>query len=229
MAAVTLTTLIARSRERADMPVAGFIADSATGIYAFINEGVQKLQELLVKAYGEQYLETSSTFNTVAGTTDYNLPTDLLAFYGVELTIGGVAFTLRPYTNVERNLQVNQLINFQGQAPRYKLVGMSPGVVRLLPAPAAAYAGVIRYAPSATLLATGSDSVNLPNGWERYVVCYTAIQMLAKEESDTRVLQSMLDKMEMELMEIAQRRNADQPHSVADVEAVDDENPLNYY
>ncbi len=229
MAAVTLTTLIARSRERADMPVAGFIADSATGIYAFINEGVQKLQELLVKAYGEQYLETTSTFNTSTTTTDIALPTDLLAFYGVELTIGGVNFTLRPYTNVERNLQANQLINFQGQAPRYKLVGMSPGAVRLLPQPAAVYPGVIRYAPSATLLTSGSDTVNFPNGWERFVVCYAAIQMLAKEESDTRVLQAMLDKMEMELAEIAQRRNADQPHSVADVESVDDENPLNYY
>ncbi len=229
MAAVTLTTLIARARERADMPVAGFIADSATSIYAFINEGVQKLQELLVKAYGEQFLETTSTFNTVSGTTDVALPTDLLAFYGIELTIGGVTFTLRPYTNVERNLQANQLLNFVGQAPRYKLVGMSPGAVRLLPAPSGVFPGVIRYAPSATLLTTGSDTVNFPNGWERYVVCYTAIQMLAKEESDTRVLQAMLDKMEFELMEIAQRRNADQPHSVSDVESVDDENPTNYF
>ena len=90
MAAVTLNSLIARARQRADMPVAGFVADDANGIYAWINEGVQKLQELLVKAYGEEFVETSTTFNTVAGTTDYNLPTDMLAFYGIDMTVGGL-------------------------------------------------------------------------------------------------------------------------------------------
>ncbi len=211
------------------MPVAGFIPDSATGIDAWINEGVQKLHELLVKAYGEQFKETTSTFNTVAGTTDYSLPTDLLAFYGVDLTIGGVKFALLQYNNTERNLQANALATYAGQRPRYKLIGMSTGSLRLLPAPAAVYAGVIHYAPSATLLVGTTDAVNFPNGWERYVVLYTAIQMKMKQEDDVSDLRNELNKMEMELIEIAQRRNADQPHSAIDIEAVEDDSPLNYW
>lgn len=210
------------------MPVAGFVADSATGIDAWINEGVQILHELLVKAYGEGFIESVSTFNTVAGTTDYNLPTDLLAFFGIDLSIGGMKFVLRPFNRAETGIHENQTASGLGLKPRYRLVGMAPGVIRLLPAPDGVYAARLRYAPSAALLTNGTD-VNFPNGWERFVVLYTAIQMLAKEESDTRVLQGMLDKMEFELAEIAQRRNADQPHSVVDIESVGDDNPSDYF
>lgn len=228
MAAVTLTTLRARARQRADMPVAGFIEDSATGIDAFINEGTQKLQELLVKAYGESFIEAVSSFSTVAGTTDYALPTDMLAFYGIDLAISGMKFNLLPYSRTETGLNENQTASGLGTKPRYRLVGMATGVIRLLPAPDAVYAARLRYAPSATLLVNAGDSVNFPNGWERFIVIYAAIQMLAKEESDTRTLQAMLDKMEFELAEIAQRRNADQPHSVVDIESVGQDKPSDY-
>jgi hypothetical protein len=230
MAAVSLTNLIARSRQRADMPVAGFIADDANGIYAFINEGVQKLQELLVKAYGGEFLETSTTFSTVAGTTDYNLPTDMLAFYGIDMAMGGAEFALLPYSRGERNLFKNQsVIGSWRSRPRYKLSGKATGVVRLLPAPDGVYTCRIWYAPSATLLTAGTDTVNFPNGWERYVVVYAAIQMLMKEESDTRELRIELDKMEDELREIAERRNADQPAHATDVESVEIDDPARYF
>jgi hypothetical protein len=53
--------------------------------------------------------------------------------------------------------------------------------------------------------------------------------MVMKEESDPRALQGELAKMEQELEEIAARRNADQPHSVVDIETVEDDNPLRYF
>lgn len=212
------------------MPVAGFVADSATGIDAWINEGVQKLHEMLVKAYGEGFIESVSTFNTVAGVSDVNLPTDMLAFYGVDLLIGGVRFPLLPYARTETGLYENLTLASYGMGarPRYRVVGMTTGVLRLLPAPDGVYAGRLRYAPSAPLLVNASDSVNYPNGWERYIVTYTAIQMLLKEESDPRPLQAIQDKMELELEEIAQRRNADQPHSAVDVESVGETSALDY-
>ena len=49
-------------------------------------------------------------------------------------------------------------------------------------------AGEILYAPEATVLTAGSDTVNYPNGWEAFIVLDAAIQCLAKEESDTRTL-----------------------------------------
>lgn len=230
MAAVTLETLRARTRQRADMPVAGFVADDGTGIDAWINEGGQKLWELLVKAYGEEFLEASTPFTTTSGVTDYNLPADMLAFYGIDLTIGGLEFALLPYTRGERNLWKNQsALGSWRQRPRYKLSGMATGVVRLLPAPDGAYAARIWYAPSWPLMLDVADTVNVPNGWERYIVVYAAIQMLLKEESDVRELRVELDKMEKELEEVAQRRNADQPHHAVDVESVEMDDPLRYF
>lgn len=232
MAAVTLATLRTRARERADLPVAGFVQDSATGIDAWLNEGNQKLHEQLIKAYGQQFLEKSASFTTVAGTTDVALPSDFLVLYGVDLNIGNVAFALMQYNHTERNLYKNMLALAPAwrQRPRYRLSGMgSTGVIRLLPAPDGAYTGTFWYAPVATLLVNASDSVNYPNGWERYVVTYAAIQMAMKEESDTRDLRMELEKMEAELAEIASRRNADQPHSVVDAETVDNDSPLNYF
>lgn len=229
MAAVTLTTLRARSRERADMPVAGFVPDSATGIDAWINEGVQKLQERLIRAYGEDFLEKSAAITTISGTTDYALPADFLVLYGVELNVGGKTFSLLKYNHAERNLYKNSAKTSWRQLPRYRLSGMQAGVVRLLPAPDGAYSGAIWYAPVATLLVEAAETVNFPNGWERYIVAYTAIQMLMKEESSVTDLRGEFKAMETELAEIAQRRDADQPHSAVDIEAVRDDNPLAYF
>lgn len=232
MAAVTLATLRTRARERADLVIPGFVADTSTGIDAFINEGVQKLQEMLIKAYGQEFVEKSASFNTASGTTDVALPSDFLVLYGVDLTIGGVSFALNQYNHTERNLFKNMLALAPAwrQRPRYRLSGMgSSGVLRLLPAPDGVYTGTFWYAPVATLLVNASDTVNFPNGWERFVVVYTAIQMGMKEETDVRELRTELVKMEAELEEIAARRNADQPHQVVDAETVENDSPLNYF
>lgn len=232
MAAVTLTTLRARARVRADQETPGFVPDTALGIDAFINEGGQKLWELLIKAYGQQFVEKTSTFNTVAGSTDITLPADFLILYGVELNIAGVVFSLVKYNHTERNLYRNMLALAPAwrQRPRYNLSGMgSTGLLKLFPAPDGAYAGSFLYAPVFTPLVNASDTVDFPNGWERYIVVYTAIQLGMKEESSVTELRTELKAMTEELEEIANRRDANQPHSVVDAEAVENDSPLNYF
>lgn len=219
------------------MPVAGFIADDANGIDAWINEGVQRLYELLVKAYGESWVEETYTLNTVAGQSDYTFAgSDVLAIYGVDMTIGGVERALERYENRERSQLKNRALTDWRIPPKYQFVSgaldpkaaTSTVKLRLLPAPDGVYPVVVRYAPGYQLLVAGADTVNFPNGWERFVVCYTAIQMLRKEESDTRGLESELSKMEAELEEIAQRRIVDQPHQTIDTEN-DDITLLDYF
>ena len=217
MTAVSLTTLRTRVRERADMPVAGFIADSATGIDAWINEGVQKLHDKLVEAYGEEYVESTSSFSTAAGTTDYNLPTGMLKLYGVDLTMAGVVCTLRPFMRAERNGLREGGITWQ-TVPRYRVVGSK---LRLLPVPQSVFSGTIYYAPSATVLSGGSDTVDFPNGWERYVVLYAAIQCLMKEESSVNDLRFELEKLDRELETMKENRDAAFPRQVVDLDLAD--------
>jgi hypothetical protein len=230
--AVTLNDLRTRVRERADMPVSGFITNTRLSIDAWINEGVQKLWELLIKAYGQAFVEKSATFTTVAGSTDVALPSDFFILYGVDLAIGNVFFSLMQFNHTERNLYRNMLALAPAwrQRPRYRLSGMgTTGILKLLPAPDGAYTGTLWYAPAATLLVNGTDALLVPNGWERFVVLYAAMQCLMKEESSTREYRIELDKMEAELSEIAARRNADLPHSVVDSETVENDSPLNYF
>lgn len=219
MASVTLATLRTRSRERADMPTAGFVPDSATGIDAWINEGVQRLHEMLVGAFASQYTQSSAAF-TVSGET-INLPSDFYKLLGVDLDLSdGARVSLQPFQRGMRNVYRNATrmsLFAELVTPHFELAG---NTLRLLPTPVSGSTGTIWYYPVATTLVNTSDTVNFPNGWERYVVLYTAIQMRMKQESSVTDLRVELDKMEAELRDIADRRNLSSPAHAVDMDAV---------
>ena len=188
MSSVTLTTLLARVRERADMVGSSFVADSANGLYAWINEAHQKLHGMLVDAMGEEYISSTATLTTVVSQSDYSLSALTGGFYklyGVGLPYQGDMRSLERYVRAERNVFRNRQPGGNYEIPRYSLIGSN---IRLYPAPSTVMAGEILYAPEATVLTAGSDTVNYPNGWEAFIVLDAAIQCLAKEESDTRTL-----------------------------------------
>lgn len=216
MTAVTLTTLRARARARADQPVAGFVADSATELDSWINEGVQILHEKLVAAYGSDYVETSSAF-TCSGSSDLTLPADFFKLLGVDINLQSGVVALQPYMRAERNAYRNSSNGFR--RPRYKLSGAT--TLRLLPAPSSGTTGTIWYSPTAAILVAGSDAVNFPNGWERYVVAYAAQSMVMKEEGDTRPLDALIDGMNKEIQSIIDNRDAGAPLHAVDVDVSD--------
>lgn len=219
MAAVTLTTLRTRVRERADMVGSSFVGDTATGLDAWINEAVQKLHGMLVDALGEEYISSSSSFTTVAAQSDYALPTGFFKLYGVDLTMGGDVYALEPYMRPERNVYRNtQTAGWY--LPRYSLVGSN---LRLYPAPAAGLTGAVLYAPEATALSNGSDSVNFPNGWERFVVLDAAIQALLKEESSVTALVNERESVVREIQQSKEARDYANPKRVVDTSLVDSE------
>jgi hypothetical protein len=217
MAVVTLATLRTRARERAEMPTAGFIADSATGIDAYINEGVQILHEKLVAAYGSNYVAKSTTLTTTS-TGLISLPADFLALLGVSMAASPQPIPLKPFAQAERDQNVySNVLPWNGlgpSAPRYQLFG---GNIRLRPITAAGISLTFEYSPVATLLVNTSDTVDFPNGWERYVIVYTAIQMKMKQESSVTELLALLDAMDKQLKEMAELRDAGAPAVAADV------------
>jgi len=217
MTVVTLATLRTRARERADMPTPGFIADSATGIDAWINEGVQMLHERLVAAYGSNYVAKSTTLTTTSNGV-ITLPTDFFALLGVSLVAAGQNIPLDPFAQRERETTVGaSSFLWTGSpqtAPRYQLFG---NTLRLRPAPSAGQSLVFEYSPVATVLVNTTDTVDFPNGWERYVIVYTAIQMKLKQESSITELSALLEGMDRQLKEIADLRDAGAPAQAADV------------
>lgn len=221
MAAVTLTTLRARARESADKTGSSFISDAANSLDAWINEGVQHLHEKLVEAMGEKYAYSTSSLSFVAGTTDYALPADFLKLYGVDVPYAGVTQTLRPYTFAERNWHKNRAQLGIG-VPRYTILGTN---LHIEPSLITATA-TLHYAPAAALLVNGSDTVNFPNGWERYVVIYAAMRATMKEESDASPLAALLRAEDERLETLIQDRDVGHPRKLVDIEATHTEDWL---
>lgn len=218
MASVTLTTLIARVRERADMVGSSFIADSATGLYAWINEANAKLHGMLVDALGEEYISSSATLTTVAGTSDYAVPSGFYKLYGVGLPYQGEMRSLERYVRAERNVYRNQQTGGVLDIPRYSLIGTN---IRLYPTPQTVMVGEILYAPEATLLTAGADTVSYPNGWERFIVIDAAIQCLAKEESDVRTLAAERAAIVREIELAKESRDLATPMRVVETDKLD--------
>lgn len=214
MTTVTLTTLRTRVRERADMVGSSFVADAATGLDAWINEAHQRLHGMLVDALGEEYISSTSAFTT-SSSSDYPLPSGFYKLFGVDLEYHGIMRSLtryeRPERNVYRELRPEAL-------PRYAIVGSN---LRLYPVPAAGLTGSILYAPEATVLVGGSDSVTYPNGWEKFIVIDAAIQALLKEESSVTALVAERERIEREIRDAKEARDMATPKRVVDVTLTD--------
>ena len=213
---VSLTTLRTRVRERADMVGSSFVADSATGLDAWIVEGWQQLHARMVDALGDEYVESQASFSTVAQQSDYTLPADFFKLYGIDLLVAGRNRTLKPWTRSARN-SLNAVNPTWHTFPQYRVTGQN---LRLFPLPQVVMTGTIYYAPQASALANPGDTINPPNGWETYVVLYAAIQALMKEESDVKPLREELARMEAELARMKDDRDAAFPHQAVDMDAV---------
>lgn len=234
MAAVSLTTLRARARERADMTGSAFVADGATSLDNWLNEGAHRLHALLAEKFGNDYIVKSAAFPTAAGTSSYSLTTyapDLFKLLGVDLTVGTRPVDLKKFNFKERNAyRAATSAAYGAGLPRYHLEG---AVLRLYPAPNAVYSGTIWYIPMLQVLQGGSgstyinlltsatDTVDFPNGWEAWIEIHAAIQARIKEESDIRELVQEREKLEAEIEKAAENRDAGTPMSAVDVELAD--------
>lgn len=215
MASVTVSTLLSRVRERADMVGSSFVTNTANGLYAWLNEANQKLHGMLVDALGEEFVSSSSAFNTVVGTSDYAI-SGLYKLYGIDVLFQGNYWALQPYVRSERNVYRNLSSSYE--IPRYSLIGSS---IRLYPVPSSVLPCTVLYAPEATVLTTGADTVNYPNGWERFIVIDTAIQVLAKEESSVTTLTAERALIIKEIELAKESRDLANPKRVVETDLID--------
>lgn len=197
------------------MVSSNFVTNTDSSIHAWANEANQKLHGILVDAMGEEYVSSSQAFTTVANQSDYALPATFYKLYGVDLLYAGLQRSLHRYNRAERNLyrELNPEV-----VPRYALVGSN---LRLYPIPAAGLSGVILFAPEATILNVGTDTVTYPNGWERFIVIDTAIQMLLKEESSVTGLAAERASIIREIESTKESRDLATPHQVVDTSLID--------
>lgn len=209
-----------RIRRAADQENSTFVADAE--LNGEITTAVAELHGKLLQAFGEDYFEKDYSFSTVVGQEEYDLPADFVRQTGLSMKLDGSQWTpIHRYEKSERDY----LENFGQQAAgfRYRLRGRK---LSILPKPSAIIACRMPYLPRAVPLALDGDVLTGYEGWEEFVVLRGAIYCMDKEESDSSAKRADLMRMLSRIEEEKERRDANEPARVVDVEEFSDAEDL---
>lgn len=222
MSTVTLTTLRAQTRERADMVNSQFVTDTANSLDAMINAAAADLHDLLVRKFADNYMTKKANITTVANQNAYTLPTDFYHLLHIEILQGTKYYPLKRIELQNRNYYEHLSDWTYGtvEKPRYFLSG--PTTIDLEPKPTTTGTTIrLWYAPVLAEMVAGSDTVAFPNKYEEHIVISAAIKCLNKEESDSTALQTELAQIEAKIDQDAENRNASSPQEAVDVDKQD--------
>ena len=181
--AITLTEMILRGKQRADMENGNFVADDEWT--HFINEEISDIYAQMVNVDdGELFAAVAPTLTQI-GDNAFQLPSDFLRLVDVNVYTGSrwvpcneadpqdyYQLLSDTYTG---KYDTTYFLKLNLDQDRYELF--------LFPAPTISEIGV-RYIPEATVLSLGSDTLNWPSNWHQAVEAGAAAKALIKEESD---------------------------------------------
>lgn len=189
---------------------------SATTWRDWLNEGVGLLHDVLVSHFDDDYYEAEQAIVTGDGAaTRFALPSDFLKGLGVDVETSSRWLPARRLMRGERG---------SASLPyRYRFAARK---VWIEPAPAEGQRFRLSYVPKATPLVNDADEVDYPNGWEDLIILHAARKALAKEESDTTVVERELAGTLARIDLAAANRDAAEPARVVDVYSNDDEDSL---
>lgn len=227
MAIVTLQNLIDRIRQRSNQETSGFVTDAE--ITTLVNVYKRELDDLLVRSYGEEYFATSTTFSATNGTKNYSLSAltsgTFYKMLGLDMadTSSPTGYRdVKPYNFHDRNrpsVLSGQLVVSQANGDvRYHIIGNN---LTLSPAPTGTITMQLWWIQSQTAMSATTDSFDDINGWSEVIVLDASIAIKDKEESDTGVLQADRARIVERISQMALKRDAGEPKTMADVQKSD--------
>lgn len=211
-AAVQLSTLRTRARQKANMENSAFVSDAELNQY--INESWAELYEKLALTWSDRFTTSEEVTvvapaNTIAPTQPAGGPYGFLKFRGLDKQDGNEWITIEPMDLKQRNRTPSTTLDIA-----YVISGSALKVY-----PAENGAGVYRlwYIPYVTELSDDTDTVSLPHQWQQYIVTDAAIKCLVKEESDPAAL--LIEKAALieRIKDIEALPDADRPKKIQDV------------
>jgi len=185
----TFDSLKLGARERADMVNSSFISD--TEEERVVNESVQRLYDILI-TQSENWRINSFEFSVVVDRELYPLPDD---FYRIRA--------------VDEVLSTNQIL------PMKRFQFADRNIYQTLPVRALDVK--LWYFPQQERLVAGTDTFEVPNGWERFVHLDAAMHYLTKEESDIQAIAAERGDLEQKIMSNSIIRDAYRPERIIDV------------
>lgn len=172
-----------------------------------INDAVGEYCDML-DATWEGYRDvTGANISTVANTATVALPTDFLKARAVDIRIDGRWY---PLTRLTVKLTYGY-DDSTGQPTGYRIQG---SLVELFPTPDAVYAIRLRYVPAADVLVDDTDSIDIPNGWEKWII-YTVLAVLFdREERDASAARAVVEQIRQRVSSAAAERNTAEPEYI---------------
>lgn len=201
MATFSLSTLRSRAQSESDNINSNFVAStgSVPEWTQYINASYQELYGVIVQAYGNNYyVQTPYSFTTDGANYLFNLPSDFFKLLGVDLQVQASSLwvTLKPFAFEDRN--------------RFGLVNS--------PIPMAGQTLRVWYVPALTALSADADlTVDIPNGWEEFIVIDAAMKALLKEEAEVSAFMARKQAIVERIVAEAENRDAGHPARIVDV------------
>tara|TARA_R110000823_G_scaffold46269_1_gene118657 strand:+ start:110 stop:778 length:669 start_codon:yes stop_codon:yes gene_type:complete len=203
-----------------------FVSDAE--IVDYINVAMSEVHDILVTKFEDYYVKDSSE-SPKSG--DYALPadnpgalpTDFYKALGVDLTVGGLTYRLKPYSFQERNMYNSPgvVASMIGNT-MYHIQGNK---IKFIPDPAISGTAKLHYVPEATYFSSGTTTATVlsvapqvAKGYEEYVVIDAAIKCLQKEESDVQVLLIQKQQQLQRIEQAAGKRDAGESYAIGDVD-----------
>lgn len=212
----SLGTLKQEILDQADMDNSDFIdsSDSATGeLTLMIRASIKRLYNMIVKEF-EDYFFKEYEFDTVAGTKDYDFPSDFYKFIGLDyIDSAEDIWPCKQFLFRERQKYTNRR-STDGQYSRYRLLGTQ---IRILPAPQSVSTYRLSYIPTPNLPSANADTFDFTQGWDEWVKWDCIIKCLSKEESDTMEAVREREKAEQEIKDCIINRDANEPQRVLNI------------
>lgn len=194
---VTLLNLRTWARQLADVEGDPNVTD--TELTALANRHVTEVYDALIDAGPPDYYASSTTVNTVNGTTAYALPADFRSLVDV--------FAVESTTQVR---PVHPMRN--GERGRYK-------------PPTAAWAFTVEYIPTPTLLSASGDTFDGVSGWEELIANLMARDIMVKRDTDPSVVINTIDRLNARIATRSRSRDRGHPRYVTDMDAERDPGP----
>lgn len=181
----TLTSLITQVRSNVDEAAARYWSDAE--ITQWLNDGVKDIGRRT-----EAIQSFSTSISVVAGTATYNLPADLIRLHRIEFDPTGSTqiypVKITTFEEIDSVWGINQAS--QASYPSYAVIWGYPGgaatlTIQLFPVPSQPGNLKLYYYRVPVLMVNGSDTPEIPGGWDDILVHYAEYRAKRKAKDPT--------------------------------------------
>ena len=181
---VTLASLTARARQRADLVNNENVSDAEAESY--VNQSLAELYDIIVQA-DEDYFTIWKPIIALPGVGTYDmslLSPQLLKLRGIDIPWNGTMYNL-----TAGRIEFGERNDLNGPLPTYSMgfpsrFYMTGTNITLLPTPTTGFTGKIWYVPKPPVL-SGAATFDCQSGWDEFIVVDAARKMLVKQERDS--------------------------------------------